>query len=542
MNVPGGRLVLAGEVLVDDVRLAGGLIAAAVPSNARVDTLRFDSGQSAVVVESGSLEASASLRSPGATVAWNPTTIGATGRLRADTLPPLAGDGSGPDRLGVAPWVVGPIDGGFGRVFATYNGAGTNPGFRPLDPATEHAATLAPGANVRLGADVAQAADVAVNTLNLNGASVTLNNATLTVSGGGLIMTGGSTERASILGTGTLALPASEGIVHVVKPRTGDEPSGTFSIDVPITGGMLTKSGNGELLLTRQNGYAGGTTINGGTLAAVVPGALGAGPIRLDGGSLRLAYDNPVLVQDIALGSQASTNLTVRPGTVRLDGTVFGVGRLVIGTGEGAGPATVRLAGGGAATGTYHLSVGRGTLFIDGNYASPDATILTGTTTFGTGTVRGELWNTGNTLSPGDGPDDPGRMSVGRLSLYRGTLQADIAGRDPGAGYDQLVVLDRTFIRTDPFIDSVLQVVPALGFSPLPGDRFVLIDNRFSGPVDGYFQGLTEGTTFTAGGSSWRITYAGGDGNDVVVSVVPEPHALGAMTLAATGLLRRRRR
>ena len=116
-------------------------------------------------------------------------------------------------------------------------------------------------------------------------------------------------------------------------------------------------------------------------------------------------------------------------------------------------------------------------------------------------------------------------------------------GRLPwaGTGYDQLVVLDRTFLNTEPFADSALVLAPAPGFAPSPGSQFVLIDNRFAGPVDGEFQVSPEGMEFNIGGSRWRLSYAGGDGNDVVVTVVPEPGALAVLALAAAGLLRRQR-
>ena len=41
--------------------------------------------------------------------------------------------------------------------------------------------------------------------------------------------------------------------------------------------------------------------------------------------------------------------------------------------------------------------------------------------------------------------------------------------------------------------------------------------------VIGTFDGLSEGATFVSGGQAFTITYHGGDGNDVVLNVVPEP-------------------
>ena len=100
---------------------------------------------------------------------------------------------------------------------------------------------------MRLASDRSHGFDVAVNTLNVTGSRLTLsNNATVTLAGGGLILDGGATDSASIRGNGTLALPATEGIVHVF-PRTPEfRRPGVYSIDVPITGGKLVMAGGGS--------------------------------------------------------------------------------------------------------------------------------------------------------------------------------------------------------------------------------------------------------------------------------------------------------
>jgi hypothetical protein len=54
---------------------------------------------------------------------------------------------------------------------------------------------------------------------------------------------------------------------------------------------------------------------------------------------------------------------------------------------------------------------------------------------------------------------------------------------------------------------------------------------------------LAEGETFTTSGADWTISYIGGSGNDVTLTVVPEPSS--TLLLAGVGVLalaRRRRR
>jgi autotransporter-associated beta strand protein len=90
----------------------------------------------------------------------------------------------------------------------------------------------------------------------------------------------------------------------------------------------------------------------------------------------------------------------------------------------------------------------------------------------------------------------------------------------------------------------------SLSYDPLATDTFTIIDNDGTDAITGTFAGLPEGATFSVtnpnSGNTFgmQITYTGGtDGNDVVLTAVPEP---GTATLAAFGalglLIRRRRR
>ena len=75
---------------------------------------------------------------------------------------------------------------------------------------------------------------------------------------------------------------------------------------------------------------------------------------------------------------------------------------------------------------------------------------------------------------------------------------------------------------------ATLSATFAAGFVPVPGDSYRIIDNSSADPVDGTFNGLPEGSTVTIGGSMFRLSYAGGDGNDVVLTA-------GAVAMYWTG-------
>ena len=54
---------------------------------------------------------------------------------------------------------------------------------------------------------------------------------------------------------------------------------------------------------------------------------------------------------------------------------------------------------------------------------------------------------------------------------------------------------------------------------PLPGNSFIIIDNDGTDPIIGTFTGLAEGSTVMFNGVSLQLTYVGGTGNDVVLSL-----------------------
>src|SRR5262249_29423000 len=139
--------------------------------------------------------------------------------------------------------------------------------------------------------------------------------------------------------------------------------------------------------------------------------------------------------------------------------------------------------------------------------------ILRGTGTFGSVTVT-----EGGIFSPGN---SPGLATVlGDLTLSRGaTYLVDLFGTTAGTQYDQTRILGSLTLD-----DPILSL--NLGFTPAPGDAFTIFDLSGTGGIQGTFDGLAEGGIFTMDGRSFRISYHGGSGNDVVLTfgsaTVPE--------------------
>ena len=69
---------------------------------------------------------------------------------------------------------------------------------------------------------------------------------------------------------------------------------------------------------------------------------------------------------------------------------------------------------------------------------------------------------------------------------------------------------------------AALELERPPGFTPPPRSTFTIVDNDGSDPINGTFAGLDEGATVSADGYPFRISYVGGDGNDIVLSRLGE--------------------
>src|SRR5262249_25116486 len=106
---------------------------------------------------------------------------------------------------------------------------------------------------------------------------------------------------------------------------------------------------------------------------------------------------------------------------------------------------------------------------------------------------------------------------TGSLTLTSGAaFNAEIGGAASGQ-FDQANVTGSVALG-----GATLNVGAFGGFTPAAGNEFILINNDGSDAISGTFNGLAQGATlpnFLGSGLTARITYKGGDGNDVAVIV-----------------------
>ena len=120
---------------------------------------------------------------------------------------------------------------------------------------------------------------------------------------------------------------------------------------------------------------------------------------------------------------------------------------------------------------------------------------------------------TGGITCTAGGP--AGLMSFGsRLTLNGARVEMDLGGTERGVEYDAIDVgTDLSLGGSTLALDSSSLVPPPIG------TEFTLIEVLSGSAVGGAFAGLGEGDRFMQGATEFEISYMGGDGNDVVLTV-----------------------
>lgn len=401
------------------------------------------------------------------------------------------------------------------------------------------AATIDNAIDVAGGSTLQTAAAVTLSGALTGAADLTKSGAgTLTLTGdasgmsGGLTIAAGTVSVASDgnLGSGTVTL--SEGTTLAITDGTTIDNTiavaGDATIvddtDVQLAGTLtgdadLTKTGTGTLYMVGDgSAMTGDLRIAAGTVSVAGDGNLVAGTVYLDGDAVFAVTGATTIDNAIELTGAATLSAGA---AVTLSGTLTGASDL---TKDGAGTLTLT---GDAADMSGRLTVSAGTLKIDSTFAATaGVTVASGATLVGHGSV-GTTGVTGTVSVEGGTIGADGgilTLSNGLTIIDDGVVAADIAGTTAGTGYDQIAVNGAVNLT-----DVSLSL--NMGFTAAAGDVFTLIDNDGSDAIVGTFAGLSEGSTLTSGDTTLQITYLGGTGNDVMLTVLdPEPHFTSGTT------------
>jgi autotransporter-associated beta strand protein len=312
----------------------------------------------------------------------------------------------------------------------------------------------------------------------------------------------------------------------------------------PISGtDDLTKTGPGTLIYSGSapNTYSGSTFVNEGTLLLGKSSGDGSihGPLII-GGNVGPLDSRVVRLQTTT--QLGTVRVTVNSsGLLDVNGVNEGFGSL---EGDGdvtLGGATINVGGDNTSTvfsgnisesggltksgfGTLTLSgfnpyigvttIQNGKLIVDGIQNQSPVTIGASGTLGGKGTVGNITNMLGGVLAPGSSTAILTCSNV----IFSGSssdFTVELNGTNPGSGYDQLNVHGSVNLG-----GAALNVIP--GFTPFDapqqGSTFTIINNDGADAVTGTFAGLPNNAVFT-NGLQFRINYASGDGNDVVLTI-----------------------
>ncbi len=306
--------------------------------------------------------------------------------------------------------------------------------------------------------------------------------------------------------------------------------SGSLTLSGVVSGPGLIEDFNGPLTLSNgANSYTGGTrfhqspSTSHGTLIVgadhAIPGSptidlVAADTIDLNNHAQTLGGVTGTGTIGLPLNSALTLNGDAAGGPYAFAGQLTGIGFLEH---TGAGEQIFS----GTSTFSGSLSVNGGTVTVaTGVLPASVSFVNSGRLALKAGgTVGGVMMGSGGTLAISDTSMTPLTGNSATVTLTSGST-FEIAGTPlPTIGK-----LSATGTVALAGATLSLNVAPGTSF-PL-GSTYTIIDNDGSDPVVGTFAGLAEGATVTASnGGTFRISYVGGTGNDVVLTALTNaPH------------------
>ncbi|HEX3315772.1 MAG TPA: autotransporter-associated beta strand repeat-containing protein, partial [Gemmataceae bacterium] len=298
----------------------------------------------------------------------------------------------------------------------------------------------------------------------------------------------------------------ADNIYNVTEQVSDGSLTATQSVSVTVTN--VTTSSATVYVNAAWASLASGTVIADAdpTVAGNQPATVGVTAFgNLQGGAEAVTASGIVVLMP-GTYSQAATfssafSLSVPTGAATVTAAISGSAGLTrIGTG------TLTLTAPNAYTGGTTVSAGK--LLVDGSIASSSGVSVAAAATLGGTGSLGNSVNSSGIIAPGDAA--PGTLSATFLSLGSGTLALDLAS---STSYDRLA---GSFI-------NITGTTLSLNLGTINDfDMYTILSVAgTSGGLTGTFVNLpTSGSTLAIGSRAFRINYAGGDGNDVVLNAL----------------------
>lgn len=324
----------------------------------------------------------------------------------------------------------------------------------------------------------------------------------------------------------------------------------TNGFDVHLSGSLfgnqrLTKEGLGELRLSGSNNLENTIDVEQGTVRFSATSSIRPNTsLNLQNGTAAV-FDADARLRNLT--GRGGVNVGPNTLTVSSSGvTEFQGWLLGSGTFDKWSDGELTLSGDASLfSGDFLVRGSNSVLNLDGEY-SPSGVFVDVNATLGGNADINALVNIRQfaTLAPGM---SAGQMTVDELILYfSSTLEIELGGAAVGA-------FDSVLVEGDAAINGNLNVSLIDGYTPVPGDSLMVLE--LLGDRTGQFANYEEGgligdypSPHNATGSPSTqlfITYAGGDGNDIVlfaVAGVPEPSTALMLAIVPAVLFPRSKR
>lgn len=343
-------------------------------------------------------------------------------------------------------------------------------------------------------------------------ATITNQGATAASQNGSTLFIGAASGGNSVItcnggdGAGKLGGYVGFGFINATDTGTADHAT------LIANGG--TNSGNGGLIVFTENAVGGVARCKlfaNGTLDIshrLVPGittgsiegdgvvSLGARNLTIGANDLKTLFSG--VIQDGGLGGGTGGSLTkIGTALLTLTGSNTYTGGTTINSGTLKTGNTT-----GSATGTGPVSLNSGILGGQGTIAGP--------VTIGSGIGPGAI------LAPGAGSSGPRRLTLQSTLIFK--ADGDYACQvNTKRGRSDAVIANGVVIE-----DGAQFAFGLIGNKPLNvGKVFTIISNTSATPISGTFANLADGAIVTVGVNKLQVSYSGGDGNDLTLTVVP---------------------